>query len=148
MPKKTTLYLAADHAGFELKEKIKAKFSEKHQILDLSPTFKEGDDYPLHAKRVALALQSDPTAIGILVCGTGHGMDIAANRYKGIRAVVARTIKDVELAREHNHANIVVLGGWITKPSAAYAMTQAFLSTKPSTAARHKRRVAELDLLD
>ena len=148
MPKTTTLYLAADHAGFELKEKIKTKFHEKHEILDLSPLLKEGDDYPLHAKEVALALQKDPAALGILVCGTGHGMDIAANRYKGIRAIVARTAEDAALAREHNHANIIVLGGWSTKPTAAYAIVESFLSTKPSSAIRHKRRVAELDLLD
>ncbi|MFO0764524.1 MAG: RpiB/LacA/LacB family sugar-phosphate isomerase [Patescibacteria group bacterium] len=147
MPKKPLIYLAADHAGFALKEKIKAKLSAKRETLDLSPKLDKDDDYPLHAKKVALALQSDKNALGILICGSGHGMDIAANRFKGIRAVVARTAKDAKLAREHNHANIVVLGGWGTKPALAQSIIDTFLKTKPSPAARHKRRVKELDEL-
>ena len=147
MPQKPSLYLAADHAGHALKEKIKAKLSAKRQVLDLSPDLDKDDDYPLHAKKVALALQNDPKALGILFCGSGHGMDIAANRFKGIRAIVARTTKDAALAREHNHANVLVLGGWGTKPALAQSIIETFLTTKPSPAARHKRRVAELDEL-
>lgn len=147
MSKKTPIYLAADHAGFALKEKIKTFLEKNREIIDLSPALKKEDDYPLHAQKVALALLDNPNALGILVCGTGHGMDIAANRYQGIRAIVARNVDDAVLAREHNHANILVLGGWVTKPALAQKIIERFLATKPSTATRHKRRVASLDRL-
>ena len=142
MPNKSNLYLGADHAGFELKEKLKVSFKT---AMDLCPVKKEGDDYPLAAKRVALAVLADTNALGILICGTGHGMDIAANRLKGVRAIVARTPADAKLAREHNHANILVLGGWITKPAAAKKIVDTFLKTKPSKLERHVRRVKQLD---
>jgi len=143
MPRLPHLYLGADHAGFKLKEALKA--SLKTGPVDLSPAFVEGDDYPLAAKKVALAIQTDKDSLGILVCGTGHGMDIAANRFKGVRAIVARTEKDAKLAREHNHANVIVLGGWITKTPLAKKIIATFLKTKPSKEARHVRRVKQLD---
>jgi ribose 5-phosphate isomerase B len=143
MPTQPTLYLGADHAGFKLKEALKA--SLKGKTMDLSPVFKEGDDYPIAARRVAMAIQSEPSALGILVCGSGLGMDIAANRLKGVRAIVARTVQDAKLGREHNHANILVLGGWITKPALAKKIVAMFLKAKPSKEPRHVRRVKQLD---
>ncbi|HVM90547.1 MAG TPA: RpiB/LacA/LacB family sugar-phosphate isomerase [Verrucomicrobiae bacterium] len=143
MPTKPTLYLGADHAGFKLKETLKASLNER--TLDLSPVFKEGDDYPLAAKKVAMAIQQDANGLGILVCGSGLGMDIAANRMKGVRAIVARTTQDAKLGREHNHANILVLGGRVTKPALAKKIVAAFLKAKPSKEARHVRRVKQLD---
>ena len=137
---KPKIYLGADHAGFELKEKIK-----QPGYMDLSPVFLKGDDYPLAARKVAMAIGQDKDSLGILVCGTGHGMDIAANRLKGVRAIVARTEQDAKLAREHNHANVIVLGGWITKPALAKKIIATFLKTKPSKDARHVRRVKQLD---
>ena len=137
---KPKIYLGADHAGFELKEKIK-----QPGYMDLSPVFLKGDDYPLAARKVAMAIEQDKDSLGILVCGTGHGMDIAANRLKGVRAIVARTEQDAKLAREHNHANVIVLGGWITKPALAKKIIATFLKTKPSKDARHVRRVKQLD---
>lgn len=146
MPKPTTLYLASDHAGFSLKESTK-KYLLKYTALDLSPDLVKEDDYPQHAKRIALAMQSNPTALGILYCGSGHGMDIAANRFSGVRAIVARTSEDAKLAREHNHANILVLGGRITSPQKAKLIIESFLSAKPSSATRHIRRIHQLDHL-
>lgn len=147
MPTKRSVYFGADHAGFKLKEALRAAIDPKrHVAQDLSPRFEKGDDYPLSARKVAQAVLADKDALGILVCGTGHGMDIAANRMKGIRALVARTVKDAKLSREHNHANILVLGGWITKPADAKKIMQTFLKTKPSKVERHVRRVNELDL--
>jgi ribose 5-phosphate isomerase B len=137
------LYIGADHAGFELKEALKK--SDQLGFVDLSESFKKDDDYPVTAELVALAIQQDAKALGVLICGTGHGMEIAANRFKGVRAIVARTEKDAELAREHNHANILVLGGWITKPALAKKILQTFLETKPSKQSRHIRRVNQLD---
>jgi len=146
MPNKPTIYLGADHAGFELKEHLK-EFLLKQGFLanDLSPRFVKNDDYPLAAKKVSMAILDDVHGLGILICGTGHGMDIAANRHKGVRALVARTEDDAKLSREHNHANILVLGGWITKPAMARKIIFAFLKSKPSKVERHVRRVQQLE---
>lgn len=146
MSKKTTLYLGADHAGFALKETVKKALASRGVLaMDLSPTLVKGDDYPLAARKVAMAILAEKDALGVLFCGTGHGMDIAANRFRGIRAIVARTDKDAKLSREHNHANILVLGGWATKNAGANKIVSAFLKAKPSKEARHVRRVKQLD---
>lgn len=146
MPNKPMIYLGADHAGFELKETVKAFLQKQAYIAhDLSPRLVKGDDYPLAAKKVSMAILDDTQSLGILICGTGHGMDIAANRHKGVRALVSRTEEDAKLAREHNHANILVLGGWVTKPAAAKKIILAFLKSKPSKTERHVRRVQQLD---
>ena len=149
MPKTTSLYLGADHAGFTLKEILKSRLTKQKSnvVVDVSPDLIEGDDYPLTAQKVASAIRHDPDAIGILVCGTGHGMDVAANRFRGVRAIVARTENDAKLAREHNHANVLVLGGRVTKPALAKKIVTVFLKTKPSKAERHARRVKQLDAI-
>lgn len=140
------IYLGADHAGFKLKETLKeALVKAKLLVCDLSPRLVKDDDYPLAAKKVALAILHEEGSLGLLVCGTGHGMDIAANRHKGVRAIVARSEQDAKLSREHNHANILVLGGWVTKPTLAKKMVMKFLKTKPSKLERHVRRVKQLD---
>lgn len=146
MSTKASLYLGADHAGFKLKEALKGLIDGKrYTVHDLSPRFEDGDDYPLPAKKVSQAVLDDQGSLGLLVCGTGHGMEIAANRFKGIRAVVLRDAKDAKLAREHNHANIMVFGGWVIKPAMAKKIVQMFLKTKPSTHPRHTRRIKQLD---
>lgn len=140
------IFLGADHAGFALKDRLK-KIAVRlgMDVTDLSPTFRKGDDYPVAASAVARSVAEHSQALGLLVCGTGHGMEIAANRIRGIRAVVARTAEDAVIAREHNHANILVLGGWITSPAMAEKIFHAFFAAKPSRAVRHLRRVRQLD---
>jgi len=146
MPSKPLIFLGADHAGFALKEALKAYLMEKgHRIEDLSPLLVPGDDYPIAAQDVAHEVVKRKDALGVLVCGSGLGMDIAANRIKGARAVVARTITDAKLSRTDDFANILVLGGRITKPAMAKRIVHAWLATPYSTAERHARRVAELD---
>lgn len=145
MPKQK-IHIGADHAGFRLKEELRVMLEEQgYQLHDVSPEYKPGDDYPAYAKAVARAVKKDKNALGVLVCGTGHGMEMAADRFKGVRAFVARTERDASLARQHNHANVIVLGGWITKPAAAKKILRSFLRAKPSKAARHVRRVKQLD---
>ncbi|MCE9586644.1 RpiB/LacA/LacB family sugar-phosphate isomerase [Candidatus Uhrbacteria bacterium] len=146
MPIKPIIYLGADHAGFKLKESLREALAKaKLVVCDLSPRLVKDDDYPLAAKKVALAILHEEGSLGVLVCGTGHGMDIAANRYKGVRAIVARSEQDAKLSREHNHANVLVLGGWVTKPALAKKIVMKFLKTKPSKVERHVRRVKQLD---
>jgi ribose 5-phosphate isomerase B len=145
-PQKEMIYLGADHAGFKLKEELRRLLEkEGYPIMDVSPKYVEGDDYPLYAKQVAARVQKDKNGLGLLVCGTGHGMEMAADRFKKVRAFVAHTAKDAKLAREHNHANVIVFGGWITKRDEAKKILRAWLKAKPSRAARHVRRVKQLD---
>ncbi len=146
MTPKISLVFGADHAGFALKEfLINEAMRLGFDRTDVTPELIKGDDYPRAAFEVAEEVATDRSKIGILVCGTGHGMDVAANRRKGVRAIVARSVEDAQLAREHNHANILVLGGWVTKPVLAKKILAAFLQAKPSKLARHIRRVRQLD---
>lgn len=140
------LIFGADHAGFKLKQSL-VNFAGEMGLsgIDLTPDFRAGDDYPKAAFEVATRVAKDTNALGVLVCGSGHGMEMAANRLKGVRAFVARGMKDAKLAREHNHANVIVFGGWVTKPAEAKKILKAWLAAKPSKAARHKRRVKQLD---
>ncbi len=142
------LYLGADHAGFALKEKLKsALLKHDYTFTDLSPTFQANDDYPLHAQRVAKAVAQDKKSRGILVCGSGVGVSIAANRNKGIRAFDAHDVKEVILAREHNDANVIALSGWRMTEKQAITLIETFLQTPFSKAARHQRRVKQLHLI-
>lgn len=145
MASKKRLLLGADHAGYRLKESLRKELGSDWKIEDLSPEYEEGDDYPLVAKKMAKLIAKDDRAQGILVCGTGLGMDIAANRVKGARAVVIRTTSEAKLSREHNHANILVLGGRLTPASKAKQIVKFWLKTPYSRAERHVRRVEELD---
>jgi ribose 5-phosphate isomerase B len=142
---KPLIFLGADHAGFKLKEALKADLLNKgYEIYDLSPRFKADDDYPLHAKKVAMAITKSPESRGILVCGSGVGVSIAANRMKGVRAFDAHDEKEVKLAREHNDANVIALSGWRMDEKHAMKLVNAFLKTKTSKAERHRRRVKQL----
>ncbi len=140
------LLLAADHAGFALKEILKPFLKKRGLIVhDLTPTFVAGDDYPPIAKKTARLVAKEKNGQAILLCGSGYGMDIAANRVKGVRAIVARTIEDAFLARRDDHSNILVLGGRITKPTLAKKILQTWLSTPYSRIPRYGRRVKQID---
>jgi ribose 5-phosphate isomerase B len=147
------ILLAADHAGFKLKESIKKELSKKHDIIDVSPKLVAGDDYPKVAKQLVKRLQSierDPetssglTIRGVFVCGSGVGASIAANRYKGIRAAQGYDKKEVKLARQDTDINVLTLSGWNTKLKDALALIDVYLKTPASKASRHKRRIKQL----
>ena len=145
-----TILLGADHAGYKLKEHLKTVLERRgYPVKDLTPKLKAGDDYPIVAKKLAKLIATSHKRqaphFGVLVCGSGLGMDIAANRTKGVRAVVVRDVKEAKLSREHNQANVLVLGAWMTKPALAERLLDTWLKTKPSDAARHLRRIKQLD---
>lgn len=143
--KRPTIYLGADHAGFLLKERIKEALATRSlDIRDLSPRLHEGDDYPVPAARVARAVRKQKDSRGILVCGSGVGVSIAANRIKGVRAFDAHTVAETELAREHNDVNVIALSGWTLGKKTALDLIDAFLKTPSSKAERHRRRVRQL----
>lgn len=143
-----TIYLGADHRGFDLKQAlIPFLTKKKHTLVDCSPVLKAGDDYPIIARKVARRVLTTRGSVGLLICGSGDGMDIAANRLKGIRAVVCRSPKEARLARHDDASNILVLGADLTSPASARRIVCAWLDTPVSTARRHQRRVKELDYL-
>jgi len=139
------IVIGADHGGFELKEEIK-KFVEKlgYDVEDKGTNSLESVDYPIYAKKVAKEVASDKDKLGILVCGTGLGMSMAANKIKGIRAALAYNESSAKLAKEHNNANVLCLGGREFSTEKAKKIVKLFLETHFSKADRHKRRVGEI----
>ena len=108
--------IASDHAGYDLKETIKNHLINKYiSIFDLGPRVKKSVDYPDFAKKLANRVKLNKSDIGILVCGSGTGMAISANKIKGIRAAVCYNPKSTRLSRQHNNANIIALGARLTK---------------------------------
>jgi ribose 5-phosphate isomerase B len=137
--------VGADHAGFALKERLRSRLVELgHEVADLGTHSEESTDYPDWAARVAAALVGGAAERGLLVCGTGVGMAIAANRRRGVRAVAASDLYTVRLAREHNDVNLLALGARIVAPALAESILDVFLDTSFARG-RHERRVAKLD---
>ena len=142
------IYLGADHAGFALKEQVKKKLAASYDVVDLGNThFSRNDDYVDYARKVAEAVAGQD-AMGILFCDTGVGMEVVANKVKGIRAVNATSELMASRAREHENANVLCLGHLFVKPAVAKRIVSTFLQTKPSRAARHQRRIAKIAALE
>jgi len=136
--------IASDHAGFDLKEKIKDFLINKNiPVIDLGPFKNNSVDYPDYAKKVAMRLVLKKSDAGILVCGSGTGMAITANKFKGIRAAQCYNKKSTILSRRHNNANIVCLGSRMLKKKDALIFVSSFLRTK-FEAGRHQKRVNKI----
>ena len=136
--------IASDHAGFNLKETIKSYLINKNlSIIDLGPNEKKSVDYPDFAKKIGNRLKSKKSDIGILVCGSGTGMAISANKIKTIRAAVCYNAKSTRLSRQHNNANIIALGARLTKKSLSLKLVELFLKTK-FEGGRHLKRIKKI----
>ena len=136
--------IASDHAGYKLKETIKNFLVFKNvSIIDLGPNSNNSVDYPDFAKKVSNRVKSKRSDVGILVCGSGTGMAITANKTKKIRAAVCYNLTSTRLSRQHNNANIIALGSRLTKKSTALKLISVFLSTK-FEGGRHLRRVKKI----
>ena len=136
--------VGADHAGYELKERVK-QYLERHghTVLDMGTNSTESTDYPQYAFRVAEAVRDGVADRGVLVCDTGNGIAIAANKVEGIRAALVIDPKHAEMSRRHNDANVLVLGGRLMGTDMAADILQAWLETD-FAAGRHARRVAKI----
>tara|TARA_B100000427_G_scaffold301568_1_gene284836 strand:- start:168 stop:605 length:438 start_codon:yes stop_codon:yes gene_type:complete len=136
--------IASDHAGFRLKEYIKDFLINKNiSIIDLGPMNENSVDYPDYAKKVSNRVKMKKSQVGILVCGSGTGMAISANKNKKIRAAVCYNLKSTRLSRQHNNANIIAIGSRLTKKSVALKLVYTFLETK-FEGGRHLRRVKKI----
>lgn len=145
----STIYIGADHAGFDLKEKVVAKLKENGQeVEDLTPApIDLNDDYPEVAKKVAKAVLAN-NAKGILLCGSGNGICAAANKIKGIRAALGYNTQVAKWAREHLDANILCLAGRVLNPDYAQVIVKDWLATPFSNEERHTRRIEQLKGLE
>ena len=140
----TKICIASDHAGYELKEKIKDYLIKKRiSIIDLGPFSYNSVDYPDYAKKAAKRLILKKSDAGILVCGTGTGMSITANKFKGIRAAQCYNKTSTILSRQHNNSNIICLGSRMLKYEDALKYVTYFLNTKFEKG-RHQKRINKI----
>jgi ribose 5-phosphate isomerase B len=146
MNPKDQIVIGSDHAGFEMKEFIKKELTALGiSFTDVgAQTLDARDDYPVFAARVASAVSKNEYRRGIAICGTGLGASMAANRFRKVRAALCITPEMARLSREHNDANVLVLGGRITAPETAAEILRLFLST-PFAGGRHERRKELID---
>jgi ribose 5-phosphate isomerase B len=139
-----TVAVAADHAGFPLKETLKGELAARgFNVLDLGTDSLASVDYPDFGVRMAEALKRGPAVRGVIVCGTGIGISIAANRHGHVRAAVCQDATSARLARQHNDANVLALGARLIGEEVARECLKVFLDT-PFEGGRHARRVAKL----
>lgn len=140
--------IGSDHGGFELKQKIIEHLSGKEiEVFDCGAFSTDSVDYPDIAKEVCLSILGNKQRFGILICGTGIGISIAANKIKGIRAALCHNEYDAKMARAHNDANVLCLGGRVIGPGMAIEIVDAFLAEK-HLGGRHKRRVDKITRLE
>jgi ribose 5-phosphate isomerase B len=136
--------LAADHAGFRLKESVREQLHQSgHDVIDLGAHSEESTDYPDYARAVGERVSKGEVDRGVLVCSTGVGMSIAANKVPGVRAALAANVESVRLTRSHNDANVLSIGAKFTSEQEAGAYLEAFLKTE-FEGGRHARRVAKI----
>lgn len=137
-----TIYIGCDHGGLELKEKIKAAFPN-YQFVDFGTNSSDSVDYPEFASKVCEAIKPDSNSRGILICGSGQGMAMRANKYPHIRAALVWSNEVTRLSREHNDANVLCLGGRLIPSAEAVEFVKIFVQTE-FAGGRHTARVTKI----
>ena len=147
MNTKIKIALGADHAGYEYKDRLISELTSKgFECVDCGTNGPESVDYPVYASKVCELVRSGECKFGILVCGTGIGMSIAANKHRGIRAALCNEAGSTEMTRRHNDSNVLCLGARVITFEKALELTNIFLSTE-FEGGRHERRIEMLDKL-
>ncbi|MBF0509985.1 MAG: ribose 5-phosphate isomerase B [Deltaproteobacteria bacterium] len=135
------ILIGSDHGGYTLKESLKKFISAcRHEVIDVGTDSESSVDYPNYAMEVAKRVAADKTLTGILICGTGQGMCMVANRVRGVRAALCNELFTARMARAHNNANILTMGGRVVGPGLAEEIVSLFLNT-PFEGGRHQRRI-------
>lgn len=138
------IVIASDHAGYSLKEYVKKfLFKKKLQISDVGTYNKDSVDYPVYAHKLSEKIKKNQKSIGILICGSGQGMIMAANKHKNIRAALCYNEKSTKLSRLHNDANVMTLGSRLISKKKVLKLLNIFLNTK-FEGGRHKRRIKKI----
>ena len=142
------IYLGSDHGGFTLKAELQNYLADKHPELEVQDcgvfVLDPSDDYPPIALQVAEKVASAQDGLGILLCRSGSGMVIAANKVKGVRAVELYDARIAKQAKSHNHANVIALGGDYLSLATMIEIIEAFLQTEPDQDVRHRRRLSQI----
>lgn len=144
------VYIGADHRGYKLKEKVaRWLFGWGYEFTDMgADTLNPDDDYTIYAERVASVVGSEKGARGVLLCGSGVGVDVAANKFDGVRASIGKSGDQVKAGRNDDNMNILVIAADFTKEAEAKEMLKTFLETKFSGENRHKRRIEEIKKIE
>lgn len=138
--------IGSDHGGYELKQEVMAHLKERNiEYLDCGSYSKESCDYPDYAKKVAEAINEKKAEFGILICGTGIGISIAANKIKGIRAALCHDCFSAEATKLHNDANVLAMGARVVGPGLALKIVDTFIDTPFSNDERHIRRINKIE---
>lgn len=138
------ILIASDHAGVRLKKRLVDNLGKTFSIQDLGPSTEDRVDYPDFAAKLAGEIGKDPAALGILICGSGIGMSIAANKFPGVAAALVENPVGARLARQHNNANVLCLGARFLGEEYAEEIVRVFLTTPYSEDARHNARLAKI----
>ena len=142
------IVVGSDHAGFELKEAVKAKLeSEGYEIEDVGTYSTESTDYPKYGHAVGRKVAAGEADRGIAICGTGIGINISCNKVPGIRAALVTSVFQAEMTKAHNDANVLCLGARVTDQDLAFEMIDTWLGTE-FEGGRHLRRISEIENLD
>lgn len=147
MPKKLTIAIASDHAGFNVKKYLLENLKDAVHVVDLGPSNTDAVDFPDFAEKACKEIQSGKADRAILICGTGIGMSIAANKMKGIRAAHVESTLTAKFAAEHNFSNVLCIGERITAPFYALEMVRVWLQTE-FAGARHEKRIEKIRILE
>ena len=143
------IVVGADHAGFELKRDLAAAMAQQgHEILDVGTHSSAAVDYPDIAEAVATALRNGQVDRGVIVCGSGAGVSVAASKFPGVRAAVCHDAYTARQAVEHDDLNVICLGARVIGPALARTLVDAFLSATFSAEERHMRRLAKIDAIE
>ncbi len=138
------IFISSDHAGYKLKEEIKKHLKRKKLFFeDMGPNNNQKVDYPDYAHKLARKVKVNKKNVGILICGSGTGMNIAANKHKNIRAAQCFNLKSTKLSRLHNDANVITLGSRLITKKNALRFVSVFLNTK-FDGGRHLKRVGKI----
>ncbi len=136
--------IGSDHAGYEMKERIKKELGSDYEFVDVGTDSTESADYPVYAEKVGQQVAVTPEQKGVLICGNGVGITIAANKVNGVRAGLAYSVESAKGARQHNNANVVAVGGRSPMMDDPVEIVRTFLSTEFSGEERHANRVQEM----
>lgn len=140
--------IGCDHGGFPLKEQLVKHLQEKgYEVKDFGCYSTDSVDYPAYAHAVGKSVVSGESEYGIVVCSTGIGISIAANKVKGVRCALCSEPYSARMTREHNNSNVLALGGCVIGPHMAFSIVDTFLNTEFSTEEKHHRRVNQLEEL-
>jgi ribose 5-phosphate isomerase B len=140
--------VGSDHAGFELKEAVRPLLEDAgHEVVDVGTRSEESTDYPLHAEAAARLVANGEAERAVLVCGSGVGVSIVANKVEGVRAVNAHDPDEAEMSRRHNDANVLTLAGRRLSPAEAQPIVERFLATD-FEGGRHQRRVDQITAVE